>query len=56
MNTKEQAIVEFLLTAIEKACDSERLDAIYTYQSFLSAIQTRLQIEAQTIENKKQLA
>lgn len=54
MTNQERSIAEFLLNAIEKATNDERLDAIYAYKQFLETVQTRLQIEAQCIENRKQ--
>lgn len=53
MNEKEQAIAEKFLNSIDNASCNDRQEAIYVYQSFLSAIQTRLHIEAQRIENDK---
>jgi hypothetical protein len=54
MNEKEQAIADKFLNSIDFANVNERQEAIYVYQSFLGAVQTRLQIEAQNIENRKQ--
>lgn len=55
MNTTEQRIATEMLNRIEKAASEGRsIDIIDTYQAFLVTVQTRLQIEAQEIENRKQ--
>jgi hypothetical protein len=56
MNIKEQAIADSLLTSVERAGGDNIWDAINVYQQFLNTVQTRLQIEAQAIKNKKQSA
>ena len=53
MNLKEQAIATTLLSNVERADGDKLYDAIQVYQRFLETVQTRLNIEAQHIENEK---